>query len=210
MYGSRPRATPAPEPTIWPEQTHLDLQLLLGSSQVNSKHKYLQLLKIPTDWQVDHFRPEEQHRLGAKKETSLVELRNLLVYYSPTLLACSVYWSRWKGQHECCGKWSFQIFIIDIKWKATGGFGWLWGLTSLLERNSRRLYDIGVGIYREGKYLDHTKWILMFIFQKSSTNYWAWRSDSSEQWKGVRFLDALASLVFKWVGKVIFFPSYFQ
>ena len=35
---------------------------------------------------MDHFRPDEQHRLGAEKETSLVELRNLLVYYS-TLLA---------------------------------------------------------------------------------------------------------------------------
>ena len=119
--------TGTPEPTNWPEQTHLDLQLSLGWSQVNTKHEYLQLLNIPTDWQVDHFRPEEQHRLGAKKETSLVELRNLLVYYSPTLLACSVYWSRWKGQHECCGKWSFQIFIIDIKWIATSEFCWLWG-----------------------------------------------------------------------------------
>ena len=28
-------------------------------------------------------------------------------------------------------------------------------LTSLLERNSRRVYEIEVGIFGEGKYLDH-------------------------------------------------------
>ena len=75
-------------------------------------------------------------------------------------------------------------------------------LTSLLERNSRRVCEIGVGIFGEGKYLDHMYEVDPYVYLPTIVN----KLLSLEIRAVVRceILDALASIVFKRVSKVIF------
>ena len=43
-------------------------------------------------------------------------------------------------------------------------------LTSLLERNSRRVYEIEVGIFGEGKYLDHMYEVDPYVYLTTIVN----------------------------------------
>ena len=43
-------------------------------------------------------------------------------------------------------------------------------LTSLLERNSRRVCEIGVGIFGEGKYLDHMYEVDPYVYLPTIVN----------------------------------------
>ena len=137
---------------------------------MNTKQKYLQLLKIPTDWQVDHFRPDKQAtpaQGGEGNQFGWVAQPPSLLFYLACLLSLLVSVERatrvlWKVKFSNIYYWrkmkSNKRVLLAVR------------LTSLLERNSRRVCEIGVGIFGEGKYLDHMYEVDPYVYLPTIVN----------------------------------------